>query len=103
MVKMSSEPIEYLASGGGVFCDECRATIHAKRGDEFWHCEKSGYDICKECGKPSIRELIDLEKHDIGKIGFKVFTSRRSNLQLYYGIRLYDRQGKKILNEDFCC
>ena len=44
---------------------------------------------------------MDVSLYDIRKIGMKVYQNPYSNLQLYYGIRLFDGNGK-IMEEEFC-
>ena len=44
---------------------------------------------------------MDVSAYDIRKVGLKVYQNEYSNLQLYYGIRLFDANGK-IMEEEFC-
>ena len=101
LVKSHDRPAEY----GGVanpYCDDCKATIYSDRGAMIFHCKECGFDLCEECTKPSIRELMDVSKYSIRKIGFRVYNNDSSLLQCYYGIRLFGPNDQKIMEEEFC-
>ena len=75
---MREAPVEY--NGVNAFCDECRGTIWNSRYEEFYHCEACGWDVCRWCAAPSVRNLKDLEKHDIGKIALKVYFYEKTKI-----------------------
>lgn len=48
MNEMNEKPKEY---NGSVRCDICRTSRLEDRNETFYHCNKCGYDMCKNCGK----------------------------------------------------